>query len=139
MRINGDNRLNGPAPARSRASDTGTDNVFRLDEGGEARDNKAAGATPALGGVEALLTLQSVGPVPDAGARLRHGHDMLDLLDDLRIGLLGGAFPADKLERLVDNLARRPARIEGEQVEQVLDEIELRARVELAKLGREAA
>ncbi len=138
MRINGDKPINSASNEVRRRSGEGAQ-VFRLEQGADTPRASGTGAAAALSGVDALLALQSVGTVGEVAERLRHGHGMLDLLDEIKIGLLSGVLPASKLEQLVESLARRPARIEGDGVEDVLDEIELRARVELAKQGREAA
>lgn len=138
MRINGEKPISPASRGVRRKSGEGAQ-VFRLDQGADTSRASSTGAAAALSGVDALLALQSVGAAGEAAERLRHGHDMLDLLDEIKIGLLSGVLPASKLEQLVESLAQRPARIEGDGVEDVLDEIELRARVELAKQGREAA
>jgi hypothetical protein len=138
MRINGEKPINSASNGARRKSGDGAQ-VFRLEQGADMPGAPSAGAATSLSGVEALLALQSVGTAGEAAERLRHGHDMLDLLEEIRIGLLSGVLPAIKLEQLVKRLAQRPARMDGEAVEHVLDEIELRARVELAKQGREAA
>lgn len=139
MRIDANKRLNGPARNAAPRQASGGGEVFRVGGDSPAARAETSGAASALSGVDALLALQAVGDDSQAGPRLRHGHVLLDLLEDLRIGLLGGGVSPVKLDHLLDSLRRRPARIDGEGVEDVLDEIELRARVELAKLGREAA
>jgi hypothetical protein len=138
MRIDANKRLNGAARTTSSRSANGGE-VFHLGDPKQPERAGAAGGASSISGVESLLALQAVGGEPQTGPRLRHGHDVLDLLDDIKVGLLSGGVPAAKLESLLDSLRRRPARIDGEHIEHVLDEIELRARVELAKRGREAA
>jgi hypothetical protein len=100
-------------------------------------DAAAAGvsATPALSGVEALFALQEV---PDATAERKRaaarGDQLLDRLDDLKMGLLLGHISRDKLADLA-RLARQSSdNVSDPNLKEVLQEIELRARVELAKL-----
>ena len=92
-------------------------------------------AAPALTGVEALFALQEV---PDAtGDRKRaaaRGDQMLDRLDDLRKGLLLGRISPDKLADLARLARESSANVSDPQLRDVLQEIELRAQVELAKL-----
>ena len=64
------------------------------------------------------------------------GNRMLDLLDDLRHGLLRGAVPVSKLEGLLSLVRNQRDRIDDPRLAEVLDEIEVRAAVELAKLER---
>jgi len=92
-------------------------------------------AAPALSGIEALMALQEV---PDAMVERKRavarGDRLLDRLDDLRRGLLLGHISADKLSDLARLAAESSARIEDPDLREILQEIELRARVELAKL-----
>lgn len=138
MRIDGKGLLNGVSRGNGRTRSNGTSERFTLEQGESASPQQRAGGGAALSGVDALIALQSVGGPQERGARARHGHEMLDLLESIKIEMLAGAVPAAKLERLADSLGRRPERVSGEPVEEVLDEIEVRARVELAKLGRAA-
>jgi Class II flagellar assembly regulator len=92
-------------------------------------------ATPALTGIDALMALQEV---PDAMAgrkrALARGDRLLDRLDDLRRGLLLGHISIDKLSDLARLAAESSAQVDDPDLRDVLQEIELRARVELAKL-----
>lgn len=94
-----------------------------------------AAASP-LGAVDALLALQAV---PDAvmqrSKAVRRGQVMLDLLDDLRDGMLAGQISRASVQRLSASLVRDDQFTEP-GLQAVLDAIELRAHVELAKLER---
>jgi hypothetical protein len=89
-----------------------------------------------LTAVDAVLALQEV---PDAttrrGRALERGATMLERLDDIRHGLLLGAIPREKLKALVQMVQGRRERSDDPRLAAILDEIELRAAVELAKLG----
>ena len=100
----------------------------------------AAHAPKAVATVDNLFTLQEV--AQDLSGRRRaakqRGDSMLDRLDDIRVALLTGALPRGQLEAL-----RRMAKDRGDvlndpQLQSVLDEIELRVAVELAKLDKVA-
>jgi hypothetical protein len=86
--------------------------------------------------MDALLALQAV---PEAGEgkrrAVKRAGDMLDLLDDIRIGLLEGGVPRGKLEGLLRMVQTRRDDFADSRLAQILDEIELRAQVELAKFG----
>ena len=136
MRITGPNRLGRVAAGgSSRRRGKGE---FSLDASDEARPMAAATAGQSVQGIEALLALQAV--EEDAGGRramLRHGHDMLDELEGLRLDLLAGKMDAGRIERLLARLGER--RVTGDAaLAALIEEIELRARVELAKLGHYA-
>jgi hypothetical protein len=102
------------------------------------RDDVPVQGAATVGAVNALLTVQEIGD-PSAAERRRsllHGHDVLDRLDELRHGLLAGTFPAGKLDELLRVVRIQHERAVDPQLRDVLREIELRASVELAKLGR---
>ena len=71
-------------------------------------------------------------------ARVGHGPThQLDELHELRIGLIDGWVSEAQLRRLADTLAVVRAPIEDPGLESVLEEVEVRAAVELAKRGRD--
>lgn len=112
-------------------------------EGGFASE-LAAGAEPAAaGGASAVNVLDGVLAVQEVGekgqgrrnARAR-GEDMLQRLEQIRLGLLAGRIPEHQLNQLVQVLRGQRAQFNDPKLSEIIDEIELRAAVELAKLGR---
>jgi len=100
--------------------------------------DEAAAAAPS-GAVDALLAVQEVGDATSGGGNARArawGADVLDRLEEIRLGLLTGSIPVDRLENLARLVARQREANLDPRLSAVLDDIELRARVELAKLGR---
>jgi len=61
---------------------------------------------------------------------------MLDQLDELRHGLLDGSISEESLGNLSKLVRAKRENVDDPQLMEVLDEIELRAEVELAKLER---
>ena len=97
-----------------------------------------AAANP-VSAVDALLTIQEVQDPATGQSRSRArkwGNDVLDQLEQLRIGLVEGIIPRHELERIAATVDRQRARTDDPALEAILDEIELRAKVELAKLDR---
>jgi hypothetical protein len=92
---------------------------------------------PSVNSIDALLIVQEL-PDALAGRRraVQRGNALLDRLEDLRLALLAGILPRERL----DDLARlaRSARetVEDPRLVEVLNEIDLRVAVELAKLDR---
>ncbi|WP_374652633.1 flagellar assembly protein FliX [Dongia sp.] len=92
--------------------------------------------------VNSLSVVLAVQETPDAvqsRARKRardRGLQMLDFLDEIRAGLLMGAIPKDRLEQLAQMVRAKREQIDDPKLTAILDEIELRAAVELAKLSR---
>lgn len=102
---------------------------------GPAEIGAATGVT-ALG---ALLAVQEVGDALSGRSKgIAHGGRLLDRLDEIRTGLLMGGIPRATLLRLQRELAAERERNLDPRLDGVLDEIELRARVELAKYGDDA-
>ena len=95
-----------------------------------------------LADMNAVLALQEA---PDATTRNRarqrakeRGNLMLDHLEELRMGLLLGIVPLAKLETLAQLVRAKREQIDDPRLLAILDEIELRAAVELAKFSRPA-
>ena len=63
-----------------------------------------------------------------------HGESVLQRLEQIRMGLLAGRIPTQLLNELVRNLRRPRPGFTDPRLGEILDEIELRASVELAKL-----
>jgi len=92
-------------------------------------------ATRGVMGVEALLALQDVGgPLERKRRAVRRAGRILDVLDEIKIGLLEGGLSGADLDRLRRAIRDERDRTEDPALEAVLDDIELRAAVEMAKL-----
>lgn len=105
--------------------------------GGEG-PTRAAAAAPvaAMAGLDAILALQAVGgPLEGRRKAVRRGTTLLDLLDGMKADLLVGRVGADRLDAMVATLGQLRERSLPE-LDAVLDDIELRVLVELAKAGR---
>ena len=99
------------------------------------------GAAPAraAGVIDGILALQEVDEDGRGkGAHIARGEEMLDRLDEIRAGLLSGRLNPTALERLLDQVRNRSQTVSDPGLREILEEIELRAAVELAKLGRAA-
>jgi hypothetical protein len=108
-----------------------------LSLGDDAPPVSAIGGGAALAPVDSLLALQEVSDDPGGRNRgRRHGEALLERLDDLHLGLLSGRMSLDALERLSVMVAAKRDTVGDPRLSQILDEIEVRAAVELAKLGR---
>ena len=95
----------------------------------------SASSVSSLMPVDSLLALQEVENNQSGRSKqLSRGHDIVEQLDKIRIGLLEGSVSEAYLKNL-DNLINnwRDADSDGD-LKELIDEIELRAAVELAKL-----
>lgn len=93
-------------------------------------------ATPSL---DAILALQAEGLDPDRRRRqVRRAQDALDALSELERGLVLGRAPGG-LEARLQSMQRGLERTGDPGLDAVLDEIDIRVAVELAKLEMSAA
>ena len=93
----------------------------------------------ALEGVDALLAMQEVGDATDERARKQasaHAQDLLDRLAMLQDALLVGAISKDSLMDLAKKIRTGRSKVQDQRLNDILDEIELRAEVEIAKFTR---
>jgi hypothetical protein len=123
----------GARPARSAGGDG-----FRIltpEPAGGPSQTSSVAATQGVMGVEALLALQDVGSPTERKRRaVRRAGRILDTLDALKIALLEGEISGADLDRLRRAIRDERDNTDDPALEAVLDEIELRAAVEVAKL-----
>jgi len=141
MKITGPNGT-GSATGPKGARPGGVAGGFKLPgmgETGGAAPTTGVNRTAGVMGVDALLALQDVGgPLERKRRAVRRAGRILDVLDEVKLALLDGRLSLTQLDRL-----RRAVRDERDltddpRLEGVLDEIELRAAVEIAKLEQAA-
>lgn len=112
---------------------TATGQAFEPTDTAAARRTAQTMGTAPLTSVDALLALQAVDDVLTGRRRaIRRGNEVLDTLEELKLDLLAGTIDPAKLRRLVRLVEDHP-RTGDAGVDGVLAEIELRAKVELAK------
>jgi hypothetical protein len=92
-------------------------------------------ATFGMMGMDALLALQGEEDVLTGRRRrqMKRSHDILDALDDIKVSVLSGDLDDEALLRLQARIAEHREDIEDDRLQGVLNEIETRACVELAK------
>lgn len=135
MRIYGPNgtTLGSPAANVRRTSSSG----FALPDAASTPETRAAVAPKAAANIDALLAMQGIeDPVERRKRSVQRGRGALDVLDDLKIGLLSGNFDASTVSRLRDAAANLKSSSGDPGLDVVLSEIELRVEVELAKAGQ---
>ncbi len=111
--------------------------AFTLDQAeGQPGINSLVATAPhaSIGDISALLAVQGA---TDGAARrgaISKGHDTLNALDDLKVDVLAGRVSRYKLVRLKSMIDQQQEEAVDPGLKNVLAHIELRARVELAKL-----
>jgi hypothetical protein len=133
MKITDARAVGTTALRRSGRTESGKGEFVRaLDGDAGSQVAKLSRATP-VGAMDALLSLQEVDPDESRENLQRHAEDLLDELDEVRHGLLVGALSRAQLTRLKALVTARRATVNDPHLAEILDEIELRAAVELAK------
>ena len=108
---------------------------FMTEEPQEAKAAAALTGGGPIAAVDSILVLQGITDSLDERQRgINHGDELLKLLDEVRDGLLAGGIPKHTLTKLALATSKRHDSFADPKLQNVLDEIELRARVELAKL-----
>lgn len=136
MRIYGPNgtTVGTPASGPRRTSSAS----FSLPEGtASTGETRATMAPRATANIDALLAMQGIEEDPAERRRrsVARGRGALDVLDDLKIGLLSGNLDSSTVMRLRDAAANLKSSSGDPGLDAVLSEIELRVEVELAKAG----
>ena len=135
MRIYGPNgtTIGSPAGNARRTGPSG----FSLPDATAMSDARPASAPRVASGIDALLAMQGVEDAVERRKRsVQRGKGALDVLDDLKIGLLSGNFDASTMNRLRDAAANLKSTSGDPGLDAVLSQIELRVEVELAKAGQ---
>lgn len=108
---------------------------------GTVAGSGASGLTEAgaVNSVDAILAVQEVDDPTQGRARrqgIQYGGDLLDQLELLRRDLLLGAVQKEQLGSLAQKMRAQRRLTDDPKLNQIIDEIELRVEVEIAKFTR---
>ena len=132
MRIDNNRQVGnlGGRAATARAS-----SPFYVPDGGTTPQGQAATHVVPVASLDALLALQAVeDPLLKKKKLVRRGTQLLDTLDEMQADLLSGRVSESRLNQLMAVLGQAREKTDP-RLDSLLDDIELRARVELAKRG----
>ncbi len=103
----------------------------------QVESTAVASAATSVTPVSAVMAVQEVEDDANGQAQaMQRGEEMLDRLDELRLGLIEGRLAPDRIEALLKLVQDRRETVQDVRLKEILDDIDLRAQVELAKLGR---
>ncbi|MTI10588.1 flagellar assembly protein FliX [Curvivirga aplysinae] len=144
-------RVSGPSGPRATSSTKKTGKVqsagsgfaSALNETSDTDETASAASVDSVAPVsslDALLAVQSVDDATSGKSPKRQAIDwaenLLDQLDGIRHALLRGQVPPEKLQQIANDIAKRKETTNDPRLESILDDIELRTAVELAKHNR---
>lgn len=125
--------LAAPAAGPRRASGGG----FAVVDGAAAPGVRTASGPRAVASLDALMALQAFqDPTERRRKAVKRGRSLLDALDEIKIGVLGGTLDASAMTRLRTVAEAMGETTGDDRLDAVLAEIDLRAAVELAKFSR---
>lgn len=138
MKIFNNAPIGGPQGVRRKSktgSAEGADFASMLEEAEETAAAGAAAPTASVSGMDMLLSIQGVsGDEVNRKKAYRHAGQTLDALDDLRKAILIGDVGPRHLISISQKIDQMRLQTNDPKLQAILDDIELRAAVELAKL-----
>ena len=133
----------------TKTTDTSTSKTRKTGSGGESfsaylqelnrPENKAVSASAGIAGAEAIFAAQLVSDEEGLARRrqvLKRGYSLLEKLEEIRDALLMGYISKDKLIEISRFVKENKNATDDEKLNEIIEEIELRIEVELAKLTR---
>jgi hypothetical protein len=124
----------GARPAQAQSAASGFQPITTPAASG-AQGVTSAGAVSHISSLEALIALQEVdGPIERRRRAMGRAGKLLDALDGLKLDLLDGTLSPASMEALTRAVREQRSLTDDPRLEGLLDEIETRATVELAKL-----
>jgi hypothetical protein len=140
MRVTGPSPQFGIAPAKVRKTgESGSE--FEVPEDADTPGTKPAAKTASTSSLSALIAAQLHGEDEDIAERKRRqrkgvkkGQDMLSVLDSMKLDMLAGQLSPAKMQQLVASVDACEEDVGDDRLKEIIEQIKLRARVELAKL-----
>ena len=133
MKVDPARRTNVSNTKRSKGTVKSTDLAFTSMLDAELRTEESA-ANLKVSTVDALPPVELSTTDPDKKHASSRAALILDRLEDIRQGLLIGAISKPRLEELAGTIKETRESALDPEMSDILDEIELRAKIELAKL-----
>ncbi len=137
MRVNSSKNIGSNAGAKKTKKGT-SGSKFNPIENEEATSASSVSSATPLSDLDALLALQSVDPPSVREQRKKavfHADQMLSELEKLKIAILSGQHTRLHLQKLKNLIDHRPEYAEDSGLLDLLNQINLRVEVELAKFN----
>ncbi len=140
MKIESTNKTSvskGVSKTKKKSGVSDTEFSSLVSDTGEASNAANISAPTSIGGLDALLAVQEDGRrgSKEANERAKQRADeLLDKLEGIKMDILSGGIPKSSLQELSNIISKSRDGDIDPQLADILDEIDLRAQVELAKL-----
>jgi len=134
MKVDGTGKVGSVAPGKRKKTSDGEGDFGSFMEEDDAA---SVSETSSVATVNPFLALQEVAEEPDDLAKeKKQGYQMLDKLDELKLGILSGGISPSMLAQLKQSIINERAYVSDPRLNDIINAIEVRAKVELAKLDK---
>ena len=138
MKVGGTKGSSGTSGTKKPSHSSGDSNVdFSQFVNSGASETASAGATQSIAQLDVLLAAQEVEDPMQRAARNKmraRSNHILEKLDQIRLKMLGGDLTIGHMLDVADVVASHRDRIDDPTLTSIMDEIDLRAQVEIAKM-----
>ena len=137
MKVQGPGKTQGPAKSKKGGKASAADGSFEAFIASGPKKAAATQSTQSIAAVDALLAVQAAEDPTERAARQRmrkRADDILDGLESVRVAMLGGQVTVGQMVDIADVVATHREKIDDPALTSLMDEIDLRAQVELAKM-----
>jgi hypothetical protein len=100
---------------------------------------QASEGVTSIGTMESILAAQEIPNTLDGHSKdalVHYGDQLLSQLDEIKLAILNGAIPKNKLTNLAQILRQNRQVCDDPHLNSIIDEVELRVEVEVAKFTR---
>lgn len=137
MKIEGPDKARDAASVKKKDKAGKSDGTFGSMVAGGAQQSSGAAAPSSIAMVDVLLAVQGADDPAQRAARKRmvsRADNVLELLDNIRMSLLTGTLTVGQVIDIADVIASHREKVTDPKLTAVLDEIDLRAQIEIAKM-----
>ncbi len=142
MKVSGPNRTR-QAGSTKKTGKAGTSSgsafIDMVSDGAAAQETSGTAATQSIASLDALLIVQGAEDPTERAARQRmhkRSSNLLEELEKVRIAMLSGDLTVGHMIDVADVVASHREKIQDPELTTLLDEIDLRAQVEIAKMRK---
>ena len=139
MKVQGPSETQKTSKAKSAGKANKVDGSFDSLLTGAAIDNKAIASAQSIAQVDALLAVQAAEDPTERATQKRmvtRADTVIEKLEDLRLGLLSGRMTIGHVINIADVVASHREKVNDPNLSAILDEIDLRAQIEIAKMSK---
>jgi len=140
-KVDSANKVGSVKKKKAAASDGDFADQVRGVAGSAGADSaQATESATSAGAVDSIFAVQEVPDAMDERSRkvlAQYGDDLLGRLDELHLAILAGVISKDKLAELAQKLRAKRQASDDPRLNEIIEEIELRCEVEVAKFTRD--